>query len=92
VYSRVSIGCHHLNMPAARGHEVAREVAPIRSDGFLYVDANTIAPGTMRDIACRFGQGVVVDATLTGARTPRAYQRRAAAIRVQITSGMLRSG
>jgi 3-hydroxyisobutyrate dehydrogenase-like beta-hydroxyacid dehydrogenase len=47
--------------------DVAREVALIRSDGFLYIDANTIAPGTVRDIAGWFGPDVVVDAALTGA-------------------------
>jgi 3-hydroxyisobutyrate dehydrogenase-like beta-hydroxyacid dehydrogenase len=53
--------------PPHAAMEVAREVALIRSDGFLYIDANTVAPGTMRDIARLFGPDVVVDAALTGA-------------------------
>lgn len=47
--------------------EVARAVSVIRSAGFLYIEANTVAPGTVRGIAKLFGPGVVVDATLTGA-------------------------
>jgi 3-hydroxyisobutyrate dehydrogenase-like beta-hydroxyacid dehydrogenase len=47
--------------------EVAREVAAIRTQGFLYIDANTIAPGTVREVAGLFRSNVVVDATLTGA-------------------------
>jgi 3-hydroxyisobutyrate dehydrogenase-like beta-hydroxyacid dehydrogenase len=50
--------------------EVARQVELIRSDDFLYVDANTIASVTIREIAGQFGPNVVVDAALTGA--PRA--------------------
>jgi 3-hydroxyisobutyrate dehydrogenase-like beta-hydroxyacid dehydrogenase len=46
---------------------IAREVAQIRSNGILYIDVNTIAPGTARDIAEFFDPGVVVDAALTGA-------------------------
>jgi 3-hydroxyisobutyrate dehydrogenase-like beta-hydroxyacid dehydrogenase len=53
--------------PPRAATEIAREVALIRSDGFLYIDANTIAPGTVRDIAGLFGPDVVVDAALTGA-------------------------
>src|SRR5215469_13814364 len=41
--------------------EVAREVSVIRSAGFLYIDANSVAPGTVRGIAELFGPGVVVD-------------------------------
>jgi 3-hydroxyisobutyrate dehydrogenase-like beta-hydroxyacid dehydrogenase len=47
--------------------DVAREVASIRTRGFLYVDANTIAPGTVREISRLFGPYVVIDTTLTGA-------------------------
>jgi 3-hydroxyisobutyrate dehydrogenase-like beta-hydroxyacid dehydrogenase len=47
--------------------EIAREVAAIRTQGFMYVDANTIAPGTVRGIAELFGPKVAVDAALTGA-------------------------
>jgi 3-hydroxyisobutyrate dehydrogenase-like beta-hydroxyacid dehydrogenase len=46
---------------------VARKVALIRSRGFLYVDANTVAPATIREVDGLFGPGVVVDAALTGA-------------------------
>jgi 3-hydroxyisobutyrate dehydrogenase-like beta-hydroxyacid dehydrogenase len=53
--------------PPHAATEVARAVAQIRSDSFLYVDANTIAPGTVREISRLFGPNVVVDATLTGA-------------------------
>jgi hypothetical protein len=47
--------------------DVARQVALIRSDGFLYVDANTIAPVSIREIAGQFGPNVVVDVALTEA-------------------------
>ena len=46
--------------------EVARSVAEIRSDGLLYVDTNSVAPRTVREIAALFPDGAVVDATLTG--------------------------
>lgn len=52
--------------PPHAAMEVARNVASIRPGGFLYVDANTIAPGTVREIAGLFGPNVVADATLTG--------------------------
>jgi 3-hydroxyisobutyrate dehydrogenase-like beta-hydroxyacid dehydrogenase len=53
--------------PPQVASEVAREVAAIRPRGFLYVDANTVAPETMREIAARFGPQTVVDAAMTGA-------------------------
>lgn len=53
--------------PPHAAMKVARDVATVRSGGFLYIDANTIAPGTVREIAGLFGPDVVVDATLTGA-------------------------
>lgn len=46
--------------------EVAQEVARTRSHGFTYVDANSIAPQTVRHIADLFRENVVVDAALTG--------------------------
>lgn len=53
--------------PPHAAMEIARAVTSIRLDGFIYVDANTIAPGSVREIAGLFGPNVVVDATLTGA-------------------------
>jgi 3-hydroxyisobutyrate dehydrogenase-like beta-hydroxyacid dehydrogenase len=50
--------------------EVAEEVSKVRSGGFLYVDANSVAPRTVSHIAQLFRNNTVVDATLTGA--PRA--------------------
>ena len=47
--------------------EVAERIATVRSGGFFYIDANSVAPETMRDIARRFDDGMVVDATVTGA-------------------------
>lgn len=52
--------------PPHAATEVARDVASIRPGDFLDVDANTIAPGTVREIAGMFRPNVVVDATLTG--------------------------
>ena len=53
--------------PPHAAMKIAREVTLIRAHGFLYIDANTIAPGTMREVAGLFGPGAVVDAALTGA-------------------------
>lgn len=47
--------------------EVARSVAEICSHGFLYVDANTISPRTIREISDLFDPNVVADAAITGA-------------------------
>jgi 3-hydroxyisobutyrate dehydrogenase-like beta-hydroxyacid dehydrogenase len=52
--------------PPHAAMDIAREVAQIRSSDFLYVDANTVAPATVRSIAGQFRPNVVVDATLTG--------------------------
>lgn len=53
--------------PPHSAKDIAQDVAAVRSDGFLYIDANTVAPETIRDIAGLFRANVVVDAALTGA-------------------------
>ena len=42
--------------------DVAGQVARIRPDGLLYIDANSVAPETVRRIAGMFSPGVAVDA------------------------------
>jgi 3-hydroxyisobutyrate dehydrogenase-like beta-hydroxyacid dehydrogenase len=46
--------------------DVAEQVARVRTDELLYIDANSVAPQTVRHIAGMFGPGVVVDGTVTG--------------------------
>lgn len=46
--------------------DVAEQVARVRTSGLLYIDANTIAPETVRRIAGMFEPGAVVDAAVTG--------------------------
>jgi 3-hydroxyisobutyrate dehydrogenase-like beta-hydroxyacid dehydrogenase len=58
--------------PPHAAAEVAERVAAIRPDGLLYIDANSIAPETVRRIAALFAPGTVVDAAVTG--SPRLDQ------------------
>lgn len=51
--------------PPAAATEVAEDVSRVRSSGFLYIDANSVAPETVNRIAGLF-PGNTVDATLTG--------------------------
>lgn len=53
--------------PPHSAFQVAQNVATVRREGFLYVDANTISPETVRQISELFEPNTVVDATLTGA-------------------------
>jgi 3-hydroxyisobutyrate dehydrogenase-like beta-hydroxyacid dehydrogenase len=46
--------------------DVAEQVARVRTSGLLYIDANTVAPETVRRIADIFEPGAVVDAAVTG--------------------------
>lgn len=46
--------------------DVAKQVAQVRTSDLLYIDANTIAPETVRRIADMFEPGAVVDAAVTG--------------------------
>jgi 3-hydroxyisobutyrate dehydrogenase-like beta-hydroxyacid dehydrogenase len=52
--------------PPSAAVDVAGQVARVRADGLLYIDANSVAPQTLRRIAGMFGPGVVVDAAVTG--------------------------
>jgi 3-hydroxyisobutyrate dehydrogenase-like beta-hydroxyacid dehydrogenase len=46
--------------------DVAEQVARVRNSGLLYIDANTVAPETVRRVAGLFEPGAVVDAAVTG--------------------------
>ena len=59
--------------PPMAAREVAEEVAAAAAgrEAFVFVEANTVSPATVREIAALLGPDRVVDAALTG---PPAYQ------------------
>jgi 3-hydroxyisobutyrate dehydrogenase-like beta-hydroxyacid dehydrogenase len=52
--------------PPHAAFDVAQQIARVQTGGLLYIEANSVAPQTARDIQGLFAPGVVVDAAVTG--------------------------
>lgn len=52
--------------PPHVAEDIAKQIARVRTGGLLYIDANSVAPETVRRIAGMFPTGAVVDAAVTG--------------------------